>query len=324
MVEIASRARSRDREALGFLASLVFTGLAAVRDVYLGGLFQRLSPLLVAVVAFTLCAAVFLPIALFRNPGSLRLLLRRPRELFWINATTAVAWIAFFHALRITEPLLVQILFSGIGPLSIVWMTPQRRSHAERLGHLGLLAAIILAAAVNLAGMSGGAPQPFGVAVLGIALATFAGFSISVSTVLCRRLNDAGVDPTALVALRFLGAVALAAALTGPAGQSIRTLATPETATVVIGASLLLVVFPIYVNQLGIALASPLTVRVGLAVGPVLIFVLQLLEGRLAPSRPSLACAVLYGVVAIAGAEIRRRAIRQAPPGSPYRKPMTT
>jgi len=160
--------------------------------------------------------------------------------------------------------------------------------------------------------------------VLGIALATFAGFSISVSTVLCRRLNDAGVDPTALVALRFLGAVALAAALTGPAGQSIRTLATPETATVVIGASLLLVVFPIYVNQLGIALASPLTVRVGLAVGPVLIFVLQLLEGRLAPSRPSLACAVLYGVVAITGAEIRRRAIRQAPAGSPYRKPMTT
>src|SRR5712691_12693156 len=108
MVEIVSRARSRDREALGFLASLAFTALAAVRDVYLGGLFQRLSPLLVGVVAFALCSAVFLPIALLKNPESLRLLLHRPRELFWINATTALAWIAFFHALQTTEPLLVQ------------------------------------------------------------------------------------------------------------------------------------------------------------------------------------------------------------------------
>ena len=40
MVEIASRARSRDREALGFLASLVFTVVAAVRDVYLGDSFN--------------------------------------------------------------------------------------------------------------------------------------------------------------------------------------------------------------------------------------------------------------------------------------------
>src|SRR2546422_162817 len=61
-------------------------------------------------------------------------------------------------------------------------------------------------------------------------------------------------------------------------------------------------------RSVGIALASPLTVRVALAVGPVLIFVLQLVEGRLSSSPYSLTCAVLYGVVAITAAVLRRRA----------------
>ncbi len=308
MVDTASPARPPDREALGFFASLVFTAMAAVRDVYFAGVFQEVSPLLVGVVAFSLCSIVFLPIALVRSPASVGRLLRRPRELVGVNATTALAWIAFFYALRTTEPLLVQVLFSGIGPLTIVCLDGHDRSRGERVGHWGLMATMALAAAVVLAGLSGGPPQPFGFALLGVVLALFAGFSISVSTMLSRRLNDAGIDPTALVALRFLGATLMAAALTLPAGQRLAAVAARETILGVAGASLLLMVVPIYVNQVGIALASPLTVRVALAVGPVLIFVLQLVEGRLSSSPYSLTCAVLYGVVAITAAVLRRRA----------------
>ncbi len=303
MVDTAPPTRPPDREALGFLASLVFTAMAAVRDVYFAGVFQEVSPLLVGVVAFSLCSIVFLPIALVRSPASVGRLLRRPRELVWVNATTALAWIAFFYALRMTEPLLVQVLFSGI-----VCLDGHDRSRGERVGHWGLMATMAPAAAVVLAGLSGGPPQPFGFALLGVVLALFAGFSISVSTMLSRRLNDAGIDPTALVALRFLGATLMAAALTLPAGQRLAAVAARETILGVAGASLLLMVVPIYVNQVGIALASPLTVRVALAVGPVLIFVLQLVEGRLSSSPYSLTCAVLYGVVAITAAVLRRRA----------------
>ncbi|MBI2015320.1 MAG: hypothetical protein HYS77_07265 [Candidatus Rokubacteria bacterium] len=85
-----------------------------------------------------------------------------------------------------------------------------------------------------------------------------------------------------------------------------------STLAVVLGVSLVLIVFPIYVNQVGISLASPLTVRVVLAVGPVLIFLLQLIEGRLSPSPYSLASAVLYGVFAVSATLVRRRAIRSA------------
>src|SRR5215813_10819448 len=184
MLATASPPRLPNREALGFFASLVFTAMAAVRDVYFAAVFQQVSPLLVGVVAFSLCSIVFLPIALAGSPASVVRLLRRPRELFWVNVTTALAWISFFYALRTVEPLLVQVLFSGIGPLVIIWLDGGDRSRGERVGHLGLLLTIVLAGGVALAGLSGGARQPF--ALLGVALALFAGFSISVSTVLSR------------------------------------------------------------------------------------------------------------------------------------------
>jgi len=74
----------------------------------------------------------------------------------------------------------------------------------------------------------------------------------------------------------------------------------------------LLIVAPSYVNQVGISLASPLTVRVVLATVPVLIFFVQLVEGRLSPSPYSLTAAVLYAVVAISAGLARQRAIRSS------------
>jgi len=117
------------------------------------------------------------------------------------------------------------------------------------------------------------------------------------------------------IALRFPGAVILATVLAAVSRSDLP--AVPSTnALVFVMMALLLIVFPIYVNQVGIALASPLTVRVVLAAGPVLLFFLQLIEGRLASSPYSLAAAVFYAVFAIAAALARRHAIRSALPAT--------
>ncbi len=305
------------RETAGVAASALFMCLASARDVYFAGVFQSVSPLSVAIVAFTLCSLVFLPIALATQRKSLRRLLRRPRELFWVNATSAVAWIAFFYSLRFVEPLLAQILFSGVGPLSVVWVdryvTGQGRSAAlnrrERSTQLGLLASLVVAIVVAVAGLSGAKPLPVSMTALGVALAIGAGVSISMNTVLCHQLNDDGVDPVALVSLRFVGAVLLAAVMASSAGHDFTVLISRSAITLLVP-SLVLIVFPIYVNQVAISLASPLTVRVVLAVGPVVIFVLQLADGRFSPSPYSFAAAVLYGVFASLAVLARQRAIR--------------
>ena len=305
------------REAAGALASVIFVCLASVRDVYLGGLFQRLSPLDVAVIAFGLCTVVCLPIALYKAPDGLHALLRRPADLFWVNATSAAAWIAFFYALRTVEPLLVQILFAGIGPVSVVAIdrvlptasrSPLHRT--ERYVQAGLLVTLGLAALVAIGGVSGVGAEPVGRAALGVGLALGAGLSISANTVICRRLNDDGVPPIALISVRFVGAVVVAGALGLYSGTILPTLVWSRGGAVLAGASLLLIVFPNYVNQIGIALASPFTVRVVLALAPLVVFVLQWVEGRLPPSPYSLATAGLYGTLAVAAALARGQALK--------------
>jgi drug/metabolite transporter (DMT)-like permease len=307
-----------NREAAGFATSLLFVCLASIRDVYLGGLFQRVSPPVLAIVAFGLCSIIFLPIAAVRNPDSFRRLRGQLGQLFWINVTTGLAWIAFFHALRTTEPMLVQILFAGVGPLTVTWVdrflggTGPRFGRGEAGARLALSAALVGAVAVALAGLSGVGRPPLGVAALGVALALGAGVAISISTVLCRGLNDAGVAPTALVSVRFLGAIVLAAALTLPSGDGLRDLASAGTIAGLFWPSLALIVVPVYVSQVGISLASPFTVRVVLAVAPAVVFVLQLVEGRLSSSPYSIGAAVLYGACAIWATLARQRAIGRA------------
>jgi len=320
MARIGTRSWQGNREAAGFAASLVFVCLASARDVYLGGLFQRVSPPVLAIVAFSLCSLIFLPIAAVKSPQSFRVLRGRLRQLLWVNVTTGLAWISFFHALQTTEPMLVQILFGGAGPLTVVWAdrlvagTTLRLGPVERGARLALSVALAGAVMVALAGLSGAGRQPLASAALGVALALGAGVSISVSTVLSRQLHDAGVDPAALVSVRFLGAIVLAAVLTVPSADGLRDLSSTPTIGGLLGASFLLIVIPVYVSQVGISLASPFTVRVVLAGAPALVFVLQLVEGRLSPSPYSSGSALLYGACAIWATVARRRAIANPAP----------
>jgi len=316
----STRGWHQNQEAAGFLVSVVFVGLAAVRDVYLGGLFQRVSPLLVAMVAFALCTLVFLPIGLVHSRDSLAVLRRRPHDLFWVNVTSAMAWLAFLYALRLLEPSLVQILYSGIGPLSVVGIDRHLPgagpalplTRAERPIYVGLFASLVFAAGVALGGLSGAGAQPVGVTALGVMLAASGGVAISVSTMLCRKLNDAGVTPGILLSLRYPVTMLSAAVLASQSASGLPTALSIIDAFMAIAS--LLIVIPSYVNQVAISLASPLTVRVVLATGPVLIFFVQLIEGRLSASPYSLTAAVLYAVVAISAGLARHRTIRSVFP----------
>jgi drug/metabolite transporter (DMT)-like permease len=148
----------------------------------------------------------------------------------------------------------------------------------ERALHLGLLAALVAAAAVVLGGCSGLGAQPAAVAARGVVLAAGGGVSIAISTLLCRGLNDVGVKPATLLSFRFPGALLLAAAVALAQSRPLLVGVTPAAFTALALACLLLIVLPNYVNQVGVALASPVTVRAVLALGPVLVFTLQLAE----------------------------------------------
>jgi len=106
---IVPRTLSR-RDSTGFFVSSGFVCLASVRDIYLGGVFQQVSPPFVAILAFILGSAVFLPIGFVHARQSFPILCKQWRILFWVNVSTASAWIAFLYAPKLIEPSIVQIL----------------------------------------------------------------------------------------------------------------------------------------------------------------------------------------------------------------------
>jgi hypothetical protein len=61
-----------------------------------------------------------------------------------------------------------------------------------------------------------------------------------------------------------------------------------------------LIVLPLYALQVGIALTVPLTANVLRSLGPVFVFALQQVDGRLAYSTPTLICILVYSAAAIA------------------------
>jgi drug/metabolite transporter (DMT)-like permease len=310
--------RPSDPEMLGFGLSLVFVALAALRDVYFGGLLQHVHPLVLATTAFALSTLAFGAWAAIHDRASIATLLRRPATLAAINATTGAAWLSFFFALRAIEPALVQLLFFGVGPLAVRvldrWLGGAAAlTLTERRLQVGLLATLGCAAAVVLAGVSGAGAQPLVASLTGIALALGGGASIAVSAVLCRQMNDDGAKPAAVLALRFPGATLAAAALALSVPAARAALGTHVMLTIV-PAALLLIVLPNYVNQIGTALASPVTTRAVLALGPVAVFALQAIDGRLSPSPWTLVASIAYGAVAVASALERRRAITVAAP----------
>jgi drug/metabolite transporter (DMT)-like permease len=186
-------------------------------------------------------------------------------------------------------------------------MVPVALTRVERQIFIGLLIPLVFASVVAVNGLSGMGTQPVGKNMLGVILAIAGGVAMSVSTMQCRRLNDAGVRPGVLFSLRY-PLTTLAAgilALMSPARMS----DTPPWISAIMAIAVLVIVVPSYINQIAISLASPLTVRVVMASAPVIIFLLQTIEGRLSPSLYSLAAAMLYALLAILAALARRRAI---------------
>ena len=58
---------------------------------------------------------------------------------------------------------------------------------------------------------------------------------------------------------------------------------------------------PLFVLQVGIGRTAPLTAHVIRALGPVCVFALQQVDGRLVYSTPTLLCILTYSICAIAG-----------------------
>lgn len=296
---------------IGLSCLLFFAISQGARDAFFGNVFQSVSFLSVALLAFGSSTLVFAGVALWRDrEGFLKIFAER-RAFAALNITTAVGWLGFFYALKYIEPAAVAALYNGVGPLAalafgVLGLTPaaSRISIGERICYAGIAASLSTLVAVVLTHRSGLAQGALTVQAFAIAVLILGGVMIAYSHVVARRLHDVGVGSDAVVGTRFLLTFAAAGVLEWAIGTPA---ARPSVAGFLhlTGMAFGLIVIPMYVLQLGVARSSALAVNVFRALGPVFVFAVQQLDGRLRFSGATLGCIAVFCVCAISASLLR-------------------
>lgn len=291
---------------------LLFAVSQAFRDVYLAHVFQGVDLFAVVLLAFSISALGFGTIALVRAPQDFATMRAEWRAMLWMNATTALAWLCYFYSLKHLQPSIVNTLHSGIGPLTVIALSalgwhitkPDPVRRAEYVCYAGLAGSLAFLWWVVLAGRSGLNVTDLTVNLTALALLIVSGACITVSLLLCKRINERGVGSDSVTAGRYILIilVALATVLLDDRRTGIATL--NEWIILAVAASVL-IVLPLYSLQVGIARTAPLTAHVIRSLGPVCVFALELIDGRIGYSRLTLLGIAFYSLLSIAGNLVR-------------------
>ena len=124
------------------------------------------------------------------------------------------------------------------------------------------------------------------------------GASITVSLLYCKRLHDHGVNAEVVTSVRYGLLILIAAGVVWHKG-GLGGIGTVGEAAMLTALATILMVLPLYAFQVGIALTAPLTANVLRALGPVFVFALQQIDGRLTYSTPTLIGILAYSAAAI-------------------------
>ena len=307
---------------VGITCLFLFAVSQGLRDAFFGSIFQSVSFLFVAALAFSLTCILFISASLVRRPQDLKRFAAAPVPFLSLNVTTAAAWLGFFYGLRHLEPAVVATLYNGIGSLVVLlvgqfgWKAAKTEtSFLERLFFAGVATALAALVFVVLSGQSGLPTSGSAADGVAIAVVMVAGSMITIGHMIARWFNDAGVHSDAVQGMRFLltliAAVILEILLGAPAaGPSI------EAVPLLAVAAFALIVTPSFLVQLGISRTTPLTVNVFRALGPVFVFGVQQFDGRLRFSGATLLCILAFCVCAI-GASVSRGWIEARQPPNP-------
>lgn len=154
-----------------------------------------------------------------------------------------------------------------------------------------------------MAGWSGFVLGDSSIAVLGILLAVIDGVFFTLILVYSQRLNRNGVGPSAVLGIRLPLYVVVTGGLyfLGMGYQPEAELTSGEIVFYV-AVGFLLLIPPLYFFQKAVSMLSALTISALTALGPFVIFLLQLVEGRVEYSTMTLAGLAIYILGAILSA----------------------
>lgn len=286
--------------ASGLIWAFTFVILEAAQAVFFGGVFQDYDSFLIGATVFGLTAAGALVWTRLWTPGQLETAWSNRGSLFGLNLSTTCVWIAYFFALQVIEPAVVFTIFSGLIPVAILvaaaFGIPEAcplRNRIEAVGLLIVVIGICYLASVTLLGQSGFVRGGRAVAVAGLLLTCVSATSLAAMMIYSQRLDRIGVAPLAQYGLRFplyvmigLTAVWLGLDGKGPVDHG--------EFVIVVLIGFVIMAFPVFAMQKAISLMSALSLAVITALGPLFVFLFQIIEGRVTYSPATMTGLLIY------------------------------
>ena len=275
------------RVSVGMICCLSFVSLEAFQAVYLGALFQGVDSFLVGAWVFGISAMVSFIATLVFRPAELVASISSIQVVVGLNVLAAITWTTYFTAIQLIEPAVVFSIFSGMVPLgtilaAIIGMKEARSPQTAllQLGNGIMLVSLLLLAGTTVAGMSGFVRGNSYVALLGVVLSAVSGCCTALVILYSVRLNERGVGPLAQFGLRFV-LYTMVSVLAFRAGIDDKAMPiSVSELSVVVAIGLFVIAFPLYLVQKAVPLLPASTIAAITALGPALVFAMQLVEGR--------------------------------------------
>jgi len=292
----------------GVLWGLAFVVLESTQFVFFGGVFQRISSFLFGCLVFGITSVTFVGWTALRTPDQLRVALANPAILVAVNVSATLAVGAYLLSVQLIEPAVTYTISSGTMPITAylayrfgVREGEPMRNRTEAVGNLLLFGGVVYLAVVTVAGWSGFVRGDTDVAIAGVLLAVTDGALFTWVLIYCQRLDRAGVGPSAVFGLRFPLYVVVAGSFAVLGFDQKAAIPHLDIATIVV-VGLALTIPPLYALQRAVANVSTLTISALTALGPFVIFSLQVVESRVEFSQATLAGLLLYFVGALLSA----------------------
>ena len=293
---------------LGLLWAVAFVALESTQFVFFGGLFQRMSSFLFGFLVFGTISLAFVGWAAVRVPNQLKTALANPASLVGANIAVTLAVGAYLLSVQLIEPAVTYTISGGVMPITAylayrfgVREGEPMRNRTEALGNVLLLAGVVYLAVVTIFGWSGFVRGDTGVASVGVLLAVTDGALFTWVLIFCQRLDRAGVGPGAVFGLRFPLYVIFAGSFAALGFDQKETIPVSQIAIMVVF-GLALTIPPLYALQKAVSQLSTLTISALTALGPFVIFGLQMIEGRVDYSLATLIGLTVYFVGALLAA----------------------
>jgi hypothetical protein len=229
------------------------------------------------------------------------------RDVLLINISTFLSSASPLVAYRWIEPAAVKVVFCSSAPLFVLLLSgwlgqgTARARGKQYLAACGTALSLAILLFALLSGRSGMTP-PAGSGLWIALLASVAcGLGLSLNIIVIKRLEVAGWEIPETLAARFFGVVAGGLPLLGVfGGRALSQSDLPALAAL----SILSVVLPLWVFQVGLKKSSPLGASLIYASAPAMTQLFQQLDSRLAVS-PVIWAAVALNVVSSALALLR-------------------